>query len=358
MMLLNRFCSSSKKLSLSILAIMLMSHPVAFADTKAEHRANDVYQNGSADDLEKVGKHLRQVLKNAGIKVAVVDVKPSKFNNMYEVALAGQPPLQMMSDGRYVIQGELMANPSPFKKGSASQAEKVGQSGSPVSDALRHDLLSNMSALKNMGANIPLYHTAISGVIWGTTTEGMPFLVSDDGRYFTDGEVSVIKDGKFAGLDADFEKKKNQDVFSKLDEKQLIIYPAVGQQKAVIYVATDIDCPYCRRFHRLIPQLNQQGVTVKTIGYPVYESSPEVMRKIWCETDVAKRKQLFNQIMSNRQHPVNAQCSVNHLSKNREVAAGLAVFATPAIFRGDGTLYEASFESPEFLEFLGVDKAK
>ena len=53
--------------------------------------------------------------------------------------------------------------------------------------------------------------------------------------------------------------------------------------------------------------------------------------------------------------PASASCNVDHVTPNREKAAGLAVMATPAIYREDGVLYQASFESPEFLEFLDIE---
>ncbi|MGP5556181.1 hypothetical protein [Psychrobacter celer] len=50
--------------------------------------------------------------------------------------------------------------------------------------------------------------------------------------------------------------------------------------------------------------------------------------------------------------PASTSCNVDHVTPNRNKAAGLA---TSAIYREDGLLYQASFESPEFLEFLGVE---
>ena len=50
-----------------------------------------------------------------------------------------------------------------------------------------------------------------------------------------------------------------------------------------------------------------------------------------------------------------ATCRRDDITANREKSAALAVIATPAIYRDDGVLYQASFDSPEFLEFLGVE---
>ena len=309
--------------------------------------------NKIAADVEK---RIRQTLADAGIKVAILSIEPSKLPNMYRVNLQDQPPLHITADAQYLTQGELQPNPSPLV--SIPPTESKQPSGTPISAALRQSLLANMSMLKNMNDTTPLYYTAVPGVIWGATSEGVPFLVSADGKYFSEGEIVVIRDGQLLGLDGEFEKQKNRNVFANLDEKQLVNYPA-KDERAVVYVATDINCPYCRRFHRLIPELNAKGITVKVIGYPAYDESFVPMRHIWCEQNDQQRKQLLDDAMLQKldQSALNicADTQTNLLQANRNVAAGLAVLATPAIYRADGEMYQDNFESAEFLQFLGVE---
>lgn len=305
---------------------------------------------------KSIDSRLRELLTQAGIKTQITSIVPSKLPNMYQVNLAGQPPLHITEDSKYVIQGELQKNPSKQVVTKSPERSTSAQIGKPVSASLKSDLLANMSALKNMSNKTPFFYTAVPGVIWGATLEGVPFLLSDDAQYITDGEISVIENGQFIGLDGNFEKLKNQSVFANLDDSQLIIYPATSPERAVIYVANDVNCPYCRRLHQQLPMLNAKGVTVKTIGYPIYEESPEQMRAIWCQgSEDGRRKAFDNAMLQGKMLPAPASCKVNHMTPNREKSAGLAVMATPAIYREDGVLYQASFESPEFLEFLGVE---
>ena len=303
-----------------------------------------------------VDSQLRQLLTKAGIKTQVTSIVVSKLPNMYQVNLAGQPPLHITEDGKYVIQGELQKNPSKRVVTKTPARSSSAQVGKPVSASVKSAILANMDALKNMSTKTPFFYTAVPGVIWGATLEGVPFLLSDDAQYITDGEISVIENGQFIGLDQEFEKRKNQSVFATLDENQLINYPATGPEKAVIYVANDVNCPYCRRLHQQLPMLNAKGVTVKTIGYPIYEQSPKQMRAIWCQGNEDSRRSAFDKAMlKGEMTAAPASCNVDYVTPNREKAAGLAVMATPAIYREDGVLYQASFESPEFLEFLGVE---
>lgn len=348
--------------SASLIAAMLLATTACAqpAATKTStEKASKSVQNIQAQATGKVSaavdNQLRQVLKQAGIKTQITSTAPSNLPNLYQINLAGQPPLHMTESGQYVIQGDLQKNPSKRLVTETPVRSSSAQAGTPVNPKTKSALLANMGALKNMSTKTPFFYTAVPGVIWGATLEGVPFLVSDDGQYVTDGEISVIENGQFTGLDENFEKRKNQSVFSTLDESQLITYPATTPEKAVIYVASDVNCPYCRMLHKQMPMLNKKGVTIKTIGYPIYEQSPEQMRGIWCQTDETSRRNALDKAMlTGKMTPAPASCSADYVAPNREKAAGFAVVATPAIYRDDGVLFQASFESPEFLEFLGV----
>ena len=347
--------------SVSLISLVLLATTACAQSNSADATRTQLNQNNQSMQTSKavsatVDKRLRQVLTQAGIKTQITSIAPSKLPNMYQVNLAEQPPLHITKDGRYVIQGELKKNSSKRVVTKTPVRSTSAQVGKPVSAAVKSVLLKNTRALKNMSAKTPFFYTAVPGVIWGATLEGVPFLLSDDAQYITDGEISVIENGQFIGLDESFERRKNQSVFAILDESQLIIYPATTTEKAVIYVADDVNCPYCRRFHQQIPMLNAKGVTVNVIGYPIYEQSPEQMRGIWCQGSENSRRQAFDKAMlQGEMTPASASCNVDHVTPNREKAAGLAVIATPAIYREDGVLYQASFESPEFLEFLGIE---
>ena len=347
--------------SVSLISLVLLATTACAQSNSADAARTQLNQNNQSMQTSKavsatVDKRLRQVLTQAGIKTQITSIAPSKLPNMYQVNLAEQPPLHITKDGRYVIQGELKKNSSKRVVTKTPVRSTSAQVGKPVSAAVKSVLLKNTRALKNMSAKTPFFYTAVPGVIWGATLEGVPFLLSDDAQYITDGEISVIENGQFIGLDESFERRKNQSVFAILDESQLIIYPATTTEKAVIYVADDVNCPYCRRFHQQIPMLNAKGVTVNVIGYPIYEQSPEQMRGIWCQGSENSRRQAFDKAMlQGEMTPASASCNVDHVTPNREKAAGLAVIATPAIYREDGVLYQASFESPEFLEFLGIE---
>lgn len=347
---------SATIISAMLLATSACAQPTSTTNANSESSKNVPSVTETSTVTAATDSYLRKVLLEVGIKTEIVAITPSNLPNMYQVDLVAQPPLHITADGQYVIQGELNKNPSKRVISTTPARSNSSQIGQPVSAQTKSSILANMSELKNMSEKTPFFYTAVPGVIWGATLEGVPFLLSDDAQYITDGEISVIENGQFIGLDENFEKLKNQSVFETLDTSQLITYPATTTERAVIYVATDVNCPYCRLLHKQMNSLNSKGVTVKTIGYPIYEESPEQMRAIWCQADDSSRRTALDKaLLSGEMTPAPASCSTDFVTPNREKAAGLAVIATPAIYRDDGVLFQASFESPEFLAFLGVE---
>ena len=220
--------------SVSLISLVLLATTACAQSNSADAASTQLNQNNQSMQTSKavsatVDKRLRQVLTQAGIKTQITSIAPSKLPNMYQVNLAEQPPLHITKDGRYVIQGELKKNPSKRVVTKTPVRSTSAQVGKPVSAAVKSVLLKNTRALKNMSAKTPFFYTAVPGVIWGATLEGVPFLLSDDAQYITDGEISVIENGQFIGLDESFERRKNQSVFATLDESQLITYPATSQ---------------------------------------------------------------------------------------------------------------------------------
>lgn len=351
---------------------LLSSSALANDSAQAQNSADMDAFNAAYDQLADTPKILsapsakqkqaiRDLLSQAGMTAPVTSIEPSKLPSMYQITLGAQggqpqPPLHITADGQYILQGGLRPNPSPQKSTPPTESPSQTLSGTPVSDALRKSLMANTSLLKNITPDVSFYYTSIPGVIWGITVEGTPFLTNTDASVFnTEGEISLIKNGQFAGLDLPFEQTKNQYILSKLNEEELIVYPATTDEKAVIYVATDINCPYCRIMHKDMDKLNSQGITVKVIGFPVYPESKEPMRKLWCETGQA-RKQAFDAAMNGL--PVSNYCDggeTNNLAANQQLAAGLVVAATPAIYREDGMPFNGPYNDPRFSPFLGIN---
>lgn len=328
-----------KSIASTVLALALTHNPTWALTTADKH----------------TDTHLRHTLHQAGLQSPIISISPSPINDMFIVTLSdGQEPLLISRDGKYVIQGQLEHNPSPIHP-IAPDLLTPRPAGTPISDDYKHALLANMSVLTALDQDAAFYHTNVPELLWGVSGTGTPFLISQDGRHLINGEISVIKDGQFAGLDTALEFAKNRHVLSTLDPKALINYPAKGKPQGTLYVATDIHCPYCRLLHTQIDKLNAQGISVHVIGFVVYDESDKPMQHIWCQSDNAQRASMLNAAMKGI---ISSQsCPTNRLKDNQLKAQSLAIHATPAIFNANGELFEGDFTQSVLVDFAKHPKS-
>ena len=78
-------------------------------------------------------------------------------------------------------------------------------------------------------------------------------------------------------LQAEMQPKRKVLLDAVATEDQ-IIFPATSSQKTHIYVFTDVDCGYCQKFHREVPQLNSMGIEVRYLAYSRDLSNPAAMQ--------------------------------------------------------------------------------
>lgn len=303
---------------------------------------------------EQITQTAQSVLSQAGLTDRITGIKPSVMTGMRELQLANGATFSINDTLSEIISGKLEKNPSPITPiDPALMADQPV--GMPISDEYRQALLANMTALPNLTKNSQFFHTDLSNWLWGMAGNGgVPFLVSKDGKYFGDASFGKIQNGKLTLSDHLFVPAKNRQILSTLPADAMAVYPAKGKQRAVLYVATDIHCPYCRLLHQNIHRYNAQGITVKAIGYPVYDESIVPMRQIWCETDNAKRATLLTAAMKGI-FTKDQSCQSDTPLKTINDTAALEILATPAIFNDKGELFMGDFADLSAVEqFLGM----
>ena len=135
------------------------------------------------------------------------------------------------------------------------------------------------------------------------------------------------------------DERERQDRAQRLqavDQGTMITCPATGGEKREIYVFTDTTCPYCKRFHAHMADINQRGITVHYLALPrsgLDSSAANNMAQIWCTadpqtalTDAFAGKPLTQEVLPCRS-PVADQYTM---------AKTLGVSGTPSVFGKDG----------------------
>jgi thiol:disulfide interchange protein DsbC len=137
-------------------------------------------------------------------------------------------------------------------------------------------------------------------------------------------------------LQAEASKK----LLSSLKTEDLIIYPAKGKTKHVVYVFTDISCPYCHKLHEHMDEMNANGIEVRYIAWPRGDQFMPAMQSVWCSKD---RQDAFDRAIAGEQL-TTASCD-NPVKAQYEMGLAMGVNGTPAIYNSDG-VYLGGYLSP------------
>lgn len=176
--------------------------------------------------------------------------------------------------------------------------------------------------------------------------------VSSDGRYIMTGEM--IDAETRASLTEQSRSADRKELLKSIDAGKTIEFKAKGDEKHVLYVFTDVDCPFCVKLHREVPALNEQGVTVRYLAYPragVGSPAYKKMVNIWCAED----KQDAMTKVKNGGEIAAKECE-NPVSADFDLGRKLGVNGTPALFTTDGMMIPGYRPADQLVKML--DSAK
>lgn len=161
--------------------------------------------------------------------------------------------------------------------------------------------------------------------------------VTEDGRYALIGNLLDLKNG--INLTQQAQARENTPLLKAFPEKDVIIFKADGKEKAAISVFTDSSCPYCKKFHREIPQLQKAGVSVRYVPFPRgMDKGPgyKDMLSVWCAKD---RNSAINIAMGISKGKLgDGSCGADKvLRAGFELGQKLGVQGTPTMYLSDGS---------------------
>ena len=184
------------------------------------------------------------------------------------------------------------------------------------------------------------------------SSAGETFYSTADGQYVLTGDMLKITSQGVVNVSEQARADARLAKMEAFGTEGVIRFPAAGEEKAVISVFTDIDCPYCRKLHEEVPQLNDFGITVNYYAFP--RSGPGTAswakyESVWCSDDpqsamtAAKSGERLPQ--STCDNPVEAQYRLG-----QEVG----VTGTPAIVLEDGNMVRGYVPARNLAQGLGL----
>jgi len=174
--------------------------------------------------------------------------------------------------------------------------------------------------------------------------------VTTDGRYIIRGDIYDTKTS--ANLTEDTRAQARVALLHSVEPASMIVFkPADGNVKHTVTIFTDIDCGYCRQFHREIDKVTALGIEVHYLFYPRTGPNTESWTKadhVWCAADHNKaltRAKLGGEVP-------DASCGNTPVEAHYTLGQRIGVRGTPAVFNEAGELIGGYLPPAELAKVL------
>jgi thiol:disulfide interchange protein DsbC len=181
------------------------------------------------------------------------------------------------------------------------------------------------------------------------TTGTRVVYISVDGKHMFLGELLDANSGenltekRRAGLTAG--------MLTKFDEGQMIVI-GPDDPRRYVTVFTDVDCPYCAKFHRDVPALNAAGVQVRYLLFPrtgIGSKSYQRAVGVWCADD-----RIESIGIAKAGGEVEYRDCENPVKGHYELGQEVGIRGTPAIVLDDGRMVAGYVPPNVLLAELGI----
>ena len=178
---------------------------------------------------------------------------------------------------------------------------------------------------------------------------GVYEVIADGSVYYLAHDGAFLLSGTLYDLRADVnltERSKNdlrRAAARRVSMDDVIAYAAPDARHAVT-VFSDVDCPYCRKFHAQMERVHELGISVNYLLAPYRgEQAHRNAVAVWCSAD---RRAAFDRA---KQGGAVAAADCEHpVDRNLHLAETLGVRGTPAFLLGNGKLLNG-YRTPENL---------
>jgi thiol:disulfide interchange protein DsbC len=158
-----------------------------------------------------------------------------------------------------------------------------------------------------------------------------------DGKYFLDGNIYDMASRQ--NLTESVRTQLRAKLLGTVPESQMVIF-SPKNPLYTISVFTDIDCPYCRKLHSDMAELNKLGVRVRYLFFPRTGPNTESWRKaevVWCSAD---RNDAFTRAKAGATLDMNKTCAATPVAREYALGQSLGVRGTPTIITESGAFID------------------
>ncbi|WP_162299721.1 DsbC family protein [Marinospirillum perlucidum] len=197
-----------------------------------------------------------------------------------------------------------------------------------------------------------LESTPVEGVFEVLLNSGDLVYVSEDGEHLFAGSLLALNDDGVTDLTENKRSQLRRSQLQAIPAEEQVVFPAEGETRAIVQVFTDITCPYCRRLHGEVPELNAAGVEVRYLGFPrqgLQSDGHQQLVNVWCADDRAEAMTLAK---SGENLPA-ADCETP-IAEQYQLARSQGIQGTPAIILPEGRIIPGYVPAARLLSELGL----
>ena len=195
----------------------------------------------------------------------------------------------------------------------------------------------------------------VDGIYEVQVEQGQTFLYATaNGNYLFAGDLYRLDDGDLVNLAELRRVEWRRYLFSMVDTNDLIVFAPKENTEVIVYVFTDVDCPYCRAIHEDIVRLNRYGIEVRYLAFPidgVGSSNYERMVSAWCSENP---KLAITDLKRSKEIPP-ATCE-NPVAEHYELGKQFGVVGTPVLVTLNGDWIEGYLGPDELADKLNVSR--
>ncbi len=242
------------------------------------------------------------------------------------------------------------ATTSSSSKIEGAQSIKASSVTKDSDPAVVKSLQANLQASGIEEKILSAIPTDMDGIYWVTANGLPPFFADKAGKHIIQGQIIAVGETTPVDISAAFIADNAQQALKAVDKKDMIIYPAVGKTKSVLYAFTDADCGYCRKMHEEMADINARGIEVRYLAWPRSEESVPKMEAIWCSED---RRAAMDQAKMGAE--VQGPTCNNPIQQQVALGAALGVRGTPAVFTQTGEQVGGYLPAAQLAEAVGIN---
>lgn len=174
--------------------------------------------------------------------------------------------------------------------------------------------------------------------------------VSADGRFYVDGDIFDMQTK--GNLTESRRQEGRLQLLSKVSDADAIIFSPQGPVRHTLTVFTDVDCPYCRRMHSEMAELNRLGIRVRYLMFP--RSGPDTdswhkAEAVWCSAD--RRDALTR---AKKGEVVKAPACKAPIAEQYALGREMGIRGTPAIITETGEYVDHYVPAAQLSEYLSA----